>query len=85
MEFIVYGAIGAIIVLGSFLMGAVFMAKQQDNRKPQDGASAPPAPPAVDEAEKQRFMEDQRAFESLLQYNTDVVYGRTENMGGGGS
>lgn len=78
MEYIILGAVGAMLVLVPFLLGVVIGMKTLG--KKQQGSA--PAPLTQDEAEKQRFMEDQRAFESLLQYNTDVVYGRTGNLGG---
>ena len=78
MESIFLGAIGALIVLGPFLLGVVIGVKTL-GKKQQDSAPAPLTP---DEEERRRLLEDQQAFESLLQYNTDVVYGKSNSVGG---
>lgn len=80
MESIFFGAIGALIVLGPFLLGVAIGMKLL-SRKTQSSEPVT-RPVAPDEEERRRLLEDQRAFESLLQYNTDVVYGRTDGVGG---
>lgn len=76
MEAIIIGTIAALIVLCVFLLGAICGAKAANLMRPGS------TPAESSEAEKQRMREDQAAFESLLAYNADVVYGTNNGMGG---
>lgn len=76
METILIGAVVALLILVSFFAGVRIGEKLTKDRQPV----VPPTDPS--EAENHRLIEDQRAFESLLHYNTDIVYGRRSDLGG---
>lgn len=74
MESVIIGTVAALVVLGVFLLGVACGIKAAGWK--QSG----PSPAKATEEETRRLQEDQKAFESLLQYNIDVVYGN--NPGG---
>lgn len=69
MEAIFIGTTAALFVLGIFFLGTAFGSKVAGRNRAED------TPVEPSEEEKRRLQEDQRAFESLLHYNIDVVYG----------
>lgn len=77
METIMIGALVALLILVSFFAGVRIGTKLVEGRQP---ASRPEEP---SEEEQRRIMEDQRAFETMLQYNIDDVYGLKSVPGGG--
>lgn len=77
METIMIGALVALLILVSFFAGVRIGAKLAEKRYP---AARPDEPSAE---EQRRIMEDQLAFESLLHYNIDDVYGLKSAPGGG--
>lgn len=74
MQAIWYGALGALLVLGSAALG-FFMGRW--------GKSSP-QPVQTQEKQKieehQRLQEQQRAFEGMLCYNAEVAYGMTDSL-----
>ena len=69
METVIIGTVAALVVLGVFLLGVTC------GMKVAGWKQSIPSPEKATEEERRRLQEDQKAFESLLQYNIDVVYG----------
>lgn len=80
METILIGAVVALLILASFFAGAavgVKLGRKMAEPRPSSGSTEEPS-----EEERRRIMEDQRAFEDLLHYNTDIVYKLRTDLGG---
>ena len=69
MEAIFIGTAAALTVLLVFILGVAFGSRTAGR------SSSHVDPVFPSEEEKRRQQEDQKAFESLLHYNIDVVYG----------
>jgi len=77
MTYILYGAVGVIAVLLLFMAGAytgwrLRIAYEKHNRKVVHES--------MTEEQKQRFQQDQQAFEMMLNYNPDMAYGRVASV-----
>lgn len=68
--------IGALIVLGAFILGTAFGCKFCARSNDLNTA-----PREVSAQERERLLQDQRAFEDLLHYNQEVAYGQ-HSLGG---
>lgn len=74
----VVGLIGALVGIGLFLFGFWF-GKEMNKPKKVD-----PTEPTEEEMkqireERERLIEDQKAFRELMNYNADMAYGITGN------
>ena len=78
MQAIWYGALGALLVLGSAALG--FFMGRRGSRPPQTAPER--ASESVDEGQRQALQEQQRAFERMLSYNAEVAYGMAEGLPG---
>jgi hypothetical protein len=72
MNYIIYGAVGVIAVLLLFITGTytgwrLRVAYEKHNRKVVHES--------LTEEQKQRYRQDQQAFETMLNYNPDMAYG----------
>lgn len=72
MIYLIYGAVGALMVLGVLAAGVFIGWKAGDAARKYGGSST-----AGQETEEQRrqLKAQQQAFESMLSYNTDTAYG----------
>ena len=73
MGLMLIGAAAMLFLMLFFVLGIIFGAKMT---KHTPHAAEP------SEADLQRFREDQAAFESLLSFSPDVVYGVNNGLGG---
>ena len=67
---IVYGALGAVLVLLIFATG-VYVGYKLNTRM----TTKAPKPETPEEAERRRLIEDQKAFHTQMSYNTEMAYG----------
>ena len=73
---IVYGALGAILVLLLFAAGVYAGYKLNARHAAAEEARAPkPEPLTPAEAERLRLIADQNAFRCVMNYSSDVAYG----------
>lgn len=71
---IVYGALGAVLVLLLFAGGMCVGYKLHVKLAAQEQARVP-KPETPEEAERRRLIADQRAFHTQMSYNADMAYG----------
>ena len=71
---IVYGALGAVLVLLLFAGGICVGYKLHARLAAQEAARAP-KPETPEEAERRRLIADQKAFHTQMNYNADMAYG----------
>ena len=64
---IIFGMLGAALVLAAFAAGFALGAR----RRPKRGGE----PPA--ETERERLLAEQRAFRALMRYSPEIAYGET--------
>lgn len=72
MTYVIYGALGAILVLFLFATG-IYVGYKLHTRFEKGGQNKPETPA---EAERRRLIEDQNAFRVLMNYNAEMAYGR---------
>ncbi len=77
MEYLIYGALGTLTVLGLLTLG-VFIGWKANNafRKHSNRVAAEEA----SEEERRQLIAEQRAFESMLNYNPDTAYGMNKGL-----
>ena len=68
MSYFILGAAGTLAVLGLVSLGAFLGWKAQELFRQK-------ALQEVDEEERRRIMEEQRAFSTMMSYNADTAYG----------
>ena len=74
MIYALYGALGAALVLLFFAAG-VFAGYKLKARMTASEAARAPKPETPEEAERRRFIADQKAAHMLYNYNVDMAYG----------
>lgn len=85
MEYVIYGALGVLAVLGLLALGVFIGWKANSAFRAH---SAKVAVQEASEEERRQLVAQQRAFESMLNYNVEAAYGMTkplEELAGGDS
>ena len=77
MQYFVFGAVGAVSVMALLTIG-VFIGWKANTafRKHSSRVAAEEA----SEEERRQLIADQRAFETMLNYNQDTAYGLTKSL-----
>ena len=74
MIYALYGALGAVLVLLLFA-GGIYAGYKLYAKKADYDAANRPTPEPLEEAERRRLIEDQRAFHQQMSYNADIAFG----------
>lgn len=77
MTYVLYGALGVLVVLGLLVAGAAIGWKARGAW--QDHAKRVVAEEATEE-ERRQLIESQRAFEGMLNYNAEQAYGMSKSL-----
>lgn len=75
MLYVLYGAIGAVLVIVLFASG-FFLGMRAQKRLDEKNEAIRTSAETPEEKEIRKLKEDQQAFQIMMNYNQDVAYGR---------
>lgn len=77
MEYLIYGALGVLVVLALLALG-IFVGWKANTAFRLHSTRV--AAEEASEEERRQLVADQRAFESMLNYNQDTAYGLNKGL-----